>query len=111
MNSLKPAHEVLVDAIQNHCRNLQEIEKMIAQRGSYNKISSSRVIPRWELDEGRIMEIGGLCTLLEALVIMIIPEDKLDEVIQSLRELDYRHVMIHNTAEQLFRRKRVEART
>lgn len=106
MGKLRPAHEVVVEKIQSHCNNLSHLEKAIAAGGV--KLGE-RWIPAVELEQGRQQEIGGLCSQLDTLAIMIVPEDKLEWVIAQLKGLDHPHAAISVTIEKLVARKGVPA--
>jgi hypothetical protein len=84
--TLKPAHEVILGEIQLHNQTLAMVGEQI---------------PAWM----RGQEIGGLCSLLRVLEKMILPEEKLGEIIDRLRELPYKHAVTDTTIEVLSKRK------
>ena len=99
MKELKPAHEVIIEEIKQHCQNLEGIER---QPPSETRFPSTH-----DFIEGvsRASEIGALCGLLETLQQMVIPPDKLDTVIAELQEITYVHLAIGATIEDLEQRK------
>lgn len=101
MASLQPAHEVIVNKITALCANLQMIEKAITEGGIE---TTTRLILPGELAKNRLQEIGGLCNLLEVIEKMVIPEEKLGDVIQALKQLTYRHAAVYVTIETLKKR-------
>lgn len=91
----------MLERIQRHCRNLIHAENLINDDGcgGEENLISSEV-----LSMGRNLELGGLCSLLETLQAMIIPGNKVDEMVASLRELKYRHLLIDATIENMEKR-------
>lgn len=98
---LKPAHEIIVEKIVTHCNNLIWMEADIAKGGV---LTSGILYPAAELSKDTTLEMGGMCALLDVLKIMNIPEDKLPEVINTLKTITYRHCVIDTTIESLLAR-------
>lgn len=102
MNKFRPAHEEILDKIESHCRNLEGIEKAISSGGAEHDGMSLSVA---DLTPGKCQEIGGLCSLLEVLEKMSIPEGELDGVIKKLKQLRYPHSYIGDVVKKLVGRK------
>ena len=102
MPELRPAHEALVHLIQQHHSNICGAEKLMSTSPVVN---CGRIVPIGELQLCRAQEIGAFCALIDALDGMIIPEDKLDSVVEELRSLNYNHAHLHRVIENLEARK------
>ncbi len=95
---LKPAHEVIVELIEQHCANIQTFES------AAEKQRSDPLLDHFQ-DITRNQKIGGLDALLEALTRMIIPPDKLPAVVEALKRLTYSHCIITDAIETLEQRQ------
>ncbi len=100
--NLRPAHEVILDGIEKHCRNITFIDQSI---NTGDLVSGGRIVPVNEIMTSRAVNIGGLCGLLEVLPQMVIPEEALDGVIARLKGITLRHVLIWSTIRDLEERK------
>lgn len=98
LKDLKPAHETILEAIEKHSHNLEEL----------NKVTPEEILaPPWhgDINTPISMEIGGLCTLLTVLEKTFVPIDKIDGVIAGLKAITYRHLAINGTVENLEKRR------
>ena len=91
--NLKPAHEAIIEGIKTHFDNLIKIEKTASENNKYENLRRAS------------FETGGLCSLTEALGKMIIPADRLNETIEELKKIPYRHLIIGETIRNLMKRK------
>jgi hypothetical protein len=92
--SLRPAHESIIDAIEQYASTLQRGK----ERAAEGEIVGEGKPLRPGLEEAiKGQEIGGLCALLDLLKVTIIPQDKLGEIIARLRRIDHHHCAIHTT--------------
>ena len=94
---MKPAHEVIVELIQQHCATIQTLEKMLK-----GHVPGSPPDPYVEIT--RLEKIGGLDALLEALTTMLIPPQKLPAVVEALKQLTYLHCIVRDAIETLEQR-------
>jgi hypothetical protein len=91
MKELKPAHEVVVGIIESHCKNIAGVKSAISAGGIQ---MSAGFMSAEELEDGRLLEIGGLSSQIRGLEAMIIPPDKLQWVVDRLKQLDRHHAGI-----------------
>lgn len=108
METLKPAHEVVVEQIKKHCGELATLDKWI-RGGGFE--SGGRWVSIEELLTMRLQPIGGLSSQLDALALMVIPPDKLEGVIGQLREAEtiYSHAATSHAIQKLMARKAAAA--
>jgi len=100
MKELRPAHEVIVEKVLTHSRNLKGVSAAIAAGGVE---SGGGFISVSDLASGSLQEIGGLASQCKTLTSIIIPEEKIPWVIEKLREADAmaRHSVITGAIEEL----------
>ena len=101
--NLRPFHETVLEGIQGHCRNLVAITRAIADGALAAELEAS--IPPGSFEMGRTSEIGALCALLDVLGKTFVPLDKLDVVVEGLREVGYNHSAIDHAIGELEGRK------
>jgi hypothetical protein len=89
MKELKPAHEVLIERIQQHILTLGELEKI--------KLTEF-------VEMTRLEKIGGLDALLDVLQAMVIPEGELPSVLEGLKKFTFSHAIVTEAIEELTKR-------
>jgi hypothetical protein len=95
---LRPAHEVVVRRIKEHCETLESFDRMLKRKdfpAGYQRGMTDVTVQQ---------QLGGLDSQLSTLIEMIIPEDKLPGVIAALKQLTYRHLILDSAIEELTKR-------
>ena len=102
---LKPAHEVILTGIKEHCQILGRIRQILSNGAPRISGLGTNVTSEIYFKVCDVKETGCLCGLLETLGKMIIPMDHLDKVIAELREITFNGPEIYETVKMLEQRK------